>query len=101
MTLAVADAPLRVLVVDDDLDAIASTALLFRMKGHETRTARSGPEAIERTKLFCPHLILLDLVMPEMDGFQVLRELQYIDCVAASAIVAVTGYGQPIERRRC
>ncbi len=102
MTVAVAETPLRVLVVDDDRDTIESAAQLFRMKGHDARTARSGAEAIERTKLFCPHLILLDLAMPQMDGFQVLRELRDIQCVADSSVVAVTGYdAYPVDRRRC
>jgi len=99
--VAVAEPPLRVLVVDDDLDTIESMAFLFRMKGHETRTARSGAEAIERTQVFCPHLILLDLAMPEMDGFQVLKELRHIPCVQNSAVVAVTGHAHPLDRRRC
>lgn len=101
MTAAAAESPLRVLIVDDDIDTIESTALLFQMKGYEAATARAGVEAIERTKAFCPHLILLDLAMPRMDGFEVLRDLRDIQCVAESAIVAVTGHAYPVDRRRC
>jgi CheY-like chemotaxis protein len=101
MTVAVAESPLRVLVVDDDLDTIEYTALTFRMKGHDARTACSGTEAIERTKAFCPHLILLNLAMPQMDGFHVLRALRDIPCVADSGVVAVTEYAYPVDRRRC
>jgi CheY-like chemotaxis protein len=101
MTIAATASSVRVLVVDDDIDTIDSTALLFQMKGYDARTARAGAEAIERTRTFCPHLILLDLAMPEMDGFQVLRELRDIQCVAESAIVAVTGFAYAVDRRRC
>jgi len=101
MAVAAAESRLRVLVVDDDADTIESTALLFQMQGHEAKTARDGPAAIEQTKAFCPHLILLDIAMPKMDGFQVLRELRGIECVAESTIVAVTGYANPADRRRC
>jgi CheY-like chemotaxis protein len=101
MTSATAEARMRVLVVDDDADTIESTALLFQMQGHETKTARNGVAAIEQTKAFCPHLILLDIAMPKMDGFQVLRELRGIHCVAESTIVAVTGYANVADRRQC
>ena len=101
MTLANAEAPMRVLVVDDDIDTTESTALLFQMQGHETKTARNGVAATEQTKVFCPDLILLDIAMPKMDGFQVLRELRDIPCAAESTIVAVTGYANVAERRQC
>ena len=101
MTVAAAESRLRVLVVDDDADTIESTALLFQMQGHEAKTARDGAAAIEQTKAFCPHLILLDIAMPKMDGFQILRALRGIECAAESTIVAVTGYANRADRRRC
>ena len=101
MTVVTKESPLRVLVVDDDIDTIESTALLFKMQGHEARTARGGTDAIKQAEVFCPQLILLDIAMPKMNGYHVVRELRAIQCVEESTIVAVTGYAQPLDRRRC
>ena len=67
---------LRVLVVDDDVDTVETTSLLFLMSGYDARTAFSGSEAIERARAFKPHLILLDIGMPKMNGYAVARELR-------------------------
>jgi len=101
MTVSAARSDLRVLVVDDDIDTVESTALLFRMQGHETTTACNGTDAIEQVKVLCPQLILLDIAMPIMDGYQVARELRNISCANDSTIVALTGYARPADRRRC
>src|SRR6476469_9591925 len=92
---------LRVLVVDDDVDTVESASLLFRMHGHEAKTACSGLEAIECAKAFKPHLILLDVGMPKMNGYAVARELRRTASASRSLIVAVTGYVFPADKRRC
>jgi len=91
---------LRVLVVDDHVDTTESIELLFSTQGHETRTAHDGAEAIQLAQAFCPHLILLDIAMPGMDGYEVARKLRASQGLEASTIVAVTGYAHPIDRRR-
>jgi CheY-like chemotaxis protein len=92
---------LRVLVVDDDVDTVESTSLLFRMQGHDAKTACNGPEAIECAKAFRPHLILLDIGMPKMNGYEVARELRRSASAEQSMIVAITGYAYPADKRRC
>jgi CheY-like chemotaxis protein len=91
----------RVLVVDDDADTIATTALLFQHQGYHVHTARAGAEALQQAKESIPSLVFLDLAMPGMDGFEVARRLQEIPELADSALVAVTGYGRPIDRLHC
>ena len=71
------------------------------MQACEAETARNGAGAIEHTKAFCPDLILLDIAMPAMDGFDVLRELRDTPCGQQSTIAAVTGYARPADKRRC
>ena len=72
--IAVAEEPVRVLVVDDDADTVETTTVLLHMTGYETRTATGGAEAIELAKAFHPEIVLLDLCMPKMDGYAVARE---------------------------
>jgi len=91
----------RVLVVDDDADTVHSTALLFEMQGFDTDTAFNGPEAIERARSQCPDLVLLDIEMPLMDGYEVVRSLRDIGCPDAPLLVAVTGFAYPADKRRC
>ena len=67
---------LRVLVVDDDVNTVETTSLLFLMSVYDAQTAFSGSEAIERARAFKPHLILLDIGMPKMNGYAVARELR-------------------------
>jgi CheY-like chemotaxis protein len=95
----ITNATFRVLIVDDDLDTVESTAYLFRLQGYAAKTARNGAEAIEHAKAFWPHLILLDIAMPKMDGYQVGRELRHIACAEQSVIVAVTG--SLADKRSC
>ena len=80
----------RVLVVDDDVDTVQSTAMLFEMQGFDTDMAFNGPEAIERARSQCPDLVLLDIEMPLMDGYEVVRSLRDIRCPDAPLLVAVT-----------
>jgi CheY-like chemotaxis protein len=91
----------RVLVVDDDADTVQTTALLFEMQGFHADTALNGPEAIERARSECPDLVLLDIEMPHMDGYEVARLLRDIGCHAAPLLVAVTGLAYPADKRRC
>jgi CheY-like chemotaxis protein len=101
MTIVPAIARPRVLVVDDDADTVESTALLFQLQGFDTDTALSGCEAIERARAVCPDLVLLDIAMPAMDGYEVARSLREIPCVPPPLLVAVTGLAYQVDKRRC
>jgi len=93
-------AALRVLVVDDNLDAAESLALLLRMKGYEVEVAHDGPAALEAAASFQPEVVLLDIGLPGLDGFQVASELRRRNSTASALIVALTGYGQAEDQRR-
>jgi len=101
MTIPGVRTPLRVLVADDDVDSAERTATSFRMHGHCVRTACNGPEAIACSKTFLPHLVLVDIGMPEMTGYAAVRELRHTASAGEALIVAVAGYALPADKRRC
>ncbi len=90
---------LRVLVVDDNVDAAETLAELFRTLGHEVRTCNDGPSALGVVAGYRPHLMLLDIGLPEMDGYEVARRLRQ-EGVDPGMLVALTGYGQEGDRQR-
>jgi PAS domain S-box-containing protein len=92
--------PRRVLVVDDNVDAAESLAILLRMKGHEVHCAHDGPSALEAAAAVHPELILLDIGMPGMDGYEVAQRLRAGGGLGGALLVAVTGYGQEDDRAR-
>ncbi len=90
----------RVLVVDDNVDAAESIAMLLRMAGHNVRAVYDGPEALNAAATFQPELILLDIGLPGMDGYEVARQLRSRTASRDTMLVAVTGYGQDEDFRR-
>ncbi|HTO08653.1 MAG TPA: response regulator [Myxococcota bacterium] len=97
------DAPLAsalpVLIVDDNRDAAESLAMVLRLRGYDTTVCHDGQEAVEVAQRRQPRIVLLDLGLPGLDGFEVCRRLREhgLDKVY---IVAITGYGQDDDRRR-
>jgi PAS domain S-box-containing protein len=91
---------LSVLVVDDNKDAAESLAMLLRTAGAEVHVAHDGPTAIEEFERCEPHVVLLDIGMPDMDGCEVARRLREISRPDRVALVALTGWGQDEDRRR-
>jgi signal transduction histidine kinase len=91
-------APRRILVVDDSADAAESLALLLRMKGHEVSVAYDGPRAVELAESERPAVMLLDIGLPGMDGYEVCRRVR--ERGLETYIVAMTGYGQDKDRER-
>jgi CheY-like chemotaxis protein len=90
--------PRRILVVDDSADAAESLALLLRMKGHEVSVAYDGPRAVELAESERPAVMLLDIGLPGMDGYEVCRRVR--ERGLETYIVAMTGYGQDKDRER-
>ncbi|HEX7034302.1 MAG TPA: PAS domain S-box protein [Pseudomonadales bacterium] len=90
----------RVLVVDDNRDSAASLATLLRLTGHATETAFDGAEAIEAAARFRPSVILLDLGLPRLSGYEVCREIRRRAWGRDIAMIAVTGWGQEQDRQR-
>lgn len=94
-------APRRVLVVDDNPDAAESLEMLLRVLGAETRVAGDGEAALAAVRDFHPSIVLLDLGMPGMDGYEVARRIrERPDELGRPLLIALTGWGQPEDRRR-
>ncbi|HUQ24356.1 MAG TPA: PAS domain S-box protein [Burkholderiales bacterium] len=90
----------RVMVVDDNADAASMLDLLLRSLGHETRVAHDGTEALKLAEEFRPDVVLLDIGMPGLDGYEVARRLRRLSASRPLRIVAVTGWGQDADRQR-
>ena len=91
----------RVLVVDDNADACDGTAMLLHCWGYDARTAFSGFQAIIKAASFAPHLVLLDIEMPDMDGLEVARVMRRSSDGKEPVIVAVSGFDSLFHKRQC
>jgi PAS domain S-box-containing protein len=92
--------PRRVLVVDDNVDAADSLVLLLRLDGHAVRVAYDGPTALLLARAFDPQVVLLDIGMPRMDGYEVARRLRQQPGGRSALVLALTGCGQEADRQR-
>lgn len=92
--------PLRILVVDDNHDAAESLATLLTLKRHDVRTSYDGPGAIQEALAFRPDVLLLDLGLPGMNGYEVAQRLREHEPLHHVVLIAVTGWGQDEDRRR-
>ncbi len=90
----------RVLVVDDNRDAAHSVASFLELGGHEVRTAADGGEALVAAELFGPDVVLLDIGLPVLDGYEVARRLRQLPAGRGLLLLALTGYGQREDRLR-
>ena len=84
--------PLRVLVVEDNADAADSLSMLLRLYGHQVHLARSGPTALVMAAASRPDVVLLDIGLPGMDGYQVARQLRKRPEFKSVMMCALTGY---------
>jgi PAS domain S-box-containing protein len=90
----------RVLIVDDNVDAAATLEILLRSLQYETCVAHTGPEALDRLPEFRPDVVLLDIGLPGMDGYEVARRMAAVRKNHSFRIVAVTGWGQETDRHK-
>jgi PAS domain S-box-containing protein len=90
----------RILVVDDNADAAEALALALSMTGHAVELAADGPSALAAAAAFRPEVVLLDIGLPGMDGYEVARHLRKEKGSEGLVLVALTGYGQEADRRR-
>jgi PAS domain S-box-containing protein len=95
-----AEQALRILVVDDNVDAADSLALLLQQLGHRVQIAYDGATALRAVTANPPHLLLLDIGMPHMSGYDVARAIRGMQLARQPLIAAVTGWGQPGDRER-
>jgi CheY-like chemotaxis protein/two-component sensor histidine kinase len=90
----------RVLVVDDNRDAAMSLAMLLKMTGNQTKTAHDGLEALAAAEEFRPDVVLLDLGLPKLNGYDVCRRVRHQPWGENMTLVALTGWGQAEDRRQ-
>ena len=90
----------RVLVVDDNRDSAQTLAMMLKIMGNDVRTAHDGLEAIEQAQDYRPHVLLLDLGMPKLNGYDVCRRVREQAWGTTMEIIALTGWGQAEDRQR-
>jgi PAS domain S-box-containing protein len=91
---------LRVLVVDDNQDATESLSMLLGLWGHDVTTAKDGAAALDSARREHPDVILLDIGLPGIDGYEVARRIRAAEDTKRTVLVAMTGYGQAEDRQR-
>ena len=89
---------MRILLVEDNKDTLASLAAALRFEKYDVVTAPDGHVALEMAKLYPPDVVLLDIGLPGMDGYEVAKELRKRK--PTLYIAAVTGYGTPADKQR-
>jgi CheY-like chemotaxis protein len=90
----------RILVVDDNADAANSLAMVLELLGHAVRTDYDGPAALQAIESFGPEIVLLDIGMPDMDGYEVARQIRAMPLGKSVQLLALTGWGQEEDKRR-
>jgi len=93
--------PRRCLIIEDNVDAAESMALLLQLKGHEVTVAHSGQEGLDRARQLRPHVVLCDIGLPgALDGYAVARAFRDDPALHSVRLIALTGYGQEEDQRR-
>ena len=100
MTAAPDVQPLRILLIDDNHDSADSLAMLLELKGHEVRIAYAGEQAVQIAPRFAPHLALIDIAMPKMDGYATLAAMRALPEMSRTMYAAMTGFGHASDLDR-
>jgi PAS domain S-box-containing protein len=90
----------RVLVIEDNRDGADSLREMLEIEGQEVEVAYSGPEGLAKARSFKPDLVLCDIGLPEMDGYEIARAMRADPALASTRLVALSGYALPEDRRR-
>jgi len=90
----------RILVADDNIDAASSLGMLLEMMGHEVCIVHDGVEAVEKATTFRPDIILLDLGMPQLNGYEACARIREQPSNKRTLIVALTGWTQEDKKQR-
>ena len=91
--------PLKVLVVDDNVDTVLSFSMLLRASGHDVQTAHDGWKAVEAAIDYRPDIMLLDIGLPGLNGYEVAKQIRQHPDLQHVVLVALTGYGQDSDRQ--
>lgn len=95
-----APARCRILIADDNVDAVDSMQMMLELLGNEVSVARDGLQAVEAASVFRPDIILMDLGMPRLSGYEATRCIKRQPWGASIVVVALTGWGQESDRQR-
>src|SRR6185369_12451846 len=90
----------RILVVDDNIDSAKTLGMLLKVLGAEVRVVNDGAGALSAMEKYRPDVVLLDIGMPKMDGYEVARRIRERKEFDAVTLIALTGWGQEDDRRR-
>lgn len=90
----------RILVVDDNHDSALSLAMMLSIMGHDTRTTHDGESAVATAESFLPDVVLLDIGLPKLNGYEVAQRIRESQWGASMFLIAVTGWGQDEDRQR-
>ena len=90
----------KILVVDDNHDSALSMAMMLSIMGHDTRTAHDGESAVATAETFLPDVVLLDIGLPKLNGYEVAQRIREQAWGASMYLIAVTGWGQDEDRQR-
>jgi len=97
---APSDKKYRVLVIEDNRDAAQSAEMLLHLEGHDVRTAPTALMGLEFARAFHPQIILCDIGLPEIDGYQVVRSLRQDASLSSAYVIALTGYGRQKDQQQ-
>jgi len=90
----------RILIVDDEPNIVLALEMLMKREGYEIRTVGDGERAVEAAEVFRPDLILLDVMMPRMDGYEVCQRIRADPSLKDISIVMLTAKGRAVEREK-
>lgn len=90
----------RILLVDDNRDAVASLSMVLESSGYDVQTANDGLKGVELAERFRPHIVLLDIGLPKLNGYAVARRIRALPAGKTMVLIATTGWGQDEDRRR-
>jgi CheY-like chemotaxis protein len=91
--------PLRVLIVDDNVDTVLSFSMLLKASGHDVCKAHDGLAAVQAASDYRPDVVLLDIGLPGLNGYEVAKRIRQIPILKEVVLVALTGYGQDTDRQ--
>ena len=100
MTTHTSTLPNRILAVDDNQDALTVLRMLLQLKGYQVQTCTSGEQLLQVGEAYGPEVVLLDISMPGMDGYETCRRLREQPWGHSLVVIALTGYGQGEDRQR-
>jgi two-component system CheB/CheR fusion protein len=92
--------PRRILIIEDNPDTASSLRIALEIEGHEVETAFDGPEGLKKVREFAPDVVLCDIGLPEMDGYQVAKAIREAPAPQRVFLVALTGYARPEDQQR-